>query len=49
VDEVQSPEQVSPVTWHGLNNAGQSVSSGVYFYKFVTKDFAKTRKMVVLK
>ena len=49
VDEVQSPDEVSPVTWHGINNTGQSVSSGVYFYKLVTKDFAKTRKMVLLK
>jgi hypothetical protein len=49
VDEVQSPEGVSPVTWHGLNNASQSVSSGVYFYRLVTEEFSKTRKMVLLK
>lgn len=49
VDEVQSPEHVKPVTWQGTNNAGQTVSSGVYFYKLVTKDCAKTRKMVLLK
>ncbi len=49
VDEVQSPDQVKPVTWDGTNNAGQSVSSGVYFCRLVTKDFAKTRKMVVLR
>jgi hypothetical protein len=48
-DEVQSPDQAKPITWHGTNNAGQSVSSGVYFYKLVTKDFSKTRKMVLLK
>jgi hypothetical protein len=49
VDEMQSPERVKPITWHGTNNAGQSVSSGVYFYKLTTQDFSKTRKMVLLK
>ncbi len=49
VDEVRSPDRVKPVTWHGTNNTGQQVSSGVYFYKLVTKDFSKTRKMVFLK
>lgn len=33
VDEVQSPDAIAPVTWDGSNNAGQTVSSGVYFYK----------------
>jgi hypothetical protein len=49
VDEVQSPEAIQPVTWNGSNDAGQAVSSGVYFYKLVTKNFSQTRKMVLLK
>jgi hypothetical protein len=36
-------------TWKGLSNAGTSVSSGVYFYKLVAKDFSTTKKMVLLK
>jgi hypothetical protein len=36
-------------TWKGLNNSGNPVSSGVYFYKLVTKDFSMTKKMVLLK
>jgi hypothetical protein len=49
VDEVQAPDRVRPVTWDGRNSAGQSVSSGVYFYKLTTAGFTKTRKMVLLK
>jgi hypothetical protein len=49
VDEYQSPEQVMPVTWNGTNSAGEEVSSGVYFYKIVTKGFTQTRKMIILK
>jgi hypothetical protein len=40
---------VKPVEWDGRNNAGQGVSSGVYFYRLVTKNFSQTRKMVFLK
>ena len=35
--------------WKGRNNAGVPVSSGVYFYKLVSKNFSMTRKMVLLK
>jgi hypothetical protein len=49
VDEVQTPENMTSVTWNGANDAGQEVSSGVYFYKIVTKGFTQTRKMVILK
>ncbi len=49
VDGVQNPTDVVPVTWNGLNDNGQSVSSGVYFYKLVTGDFTQTKKMVLLK
>jgi flagellar hook assembly protein FlgD len=36
-------------TWNGRTNAGDPVSSGVYFYKLVTKSFSMTKKMVLLK
>jgi hypothetical protein len=35
--------------WNGVNEAGQPVSSGVYFYKLVTNNFSQTKKMVLLK
>jgi hypothetical protein len=49
VDEVQSPETVEPVIWDGRNEAGQAVSSGVYFYKLTAKGYQQTKKMVLLK
>jgi hypothetical protein len=50
VNEVQSPQAAAfSKTWNGLNDRGQPVSSGVYFYKLTTDDFAQTKKMVLLK
>jgi hypothetical protein len=50
VNEVKSPRVDGFANeWYGDNNAGQQVASGVYFYKLVTKDFTKTKKMVLLK
>ncbi|UCG50835.1 MAG: T9SS type A sorting domain-containing protein, partial [Candidatus Latescibacterota bacterium] len=49
-DENQTPRvEGFTVTWDGNNNAGQPVSSGVYFYKLATKGFSQTKKMVLLK
>jgi hypothetical protein len=35
--------------WDGRNDAGERVSSGVYFYTLTAKDFTATRKMLILK
>jgi YVTN family beta-propeller protein len=40
---------VYKVTWDGLNDQGQRVASGMYFYKLVAGKFVQTRKMVLLK
>ena len=37
------------VVWNGLNNHGQEVASGVYFYKMRNGTFSSTRKMILLK
>ncbi len=37
------------VSWDGTNTSGSFVSSGVYFYKFASKDFSQTRKMLLMK
>ena len=50
VNEQQTPQVENfRVTWDGRNDLGSSVSSGVYFYKLVTKNFSQTKKMVLLK
>ncbi len=45
----RSAGEVHRVTWDGRNDAGQSVASGVYFYRLVASDFTQTKKMVLLK
>ena len=37
------------MTWNARNNAGAPVSAGIYFYQIQTRDFVKTKKMVLLK
>ncbi|MFQ5511493.1 MAG: FlgD immunoglobulin-like domain containing protein [Candidatus Krumholzibacteriia bacterium] len=50
VNDVRAPRAGGfEATWDGRNNAGQVVSSGVYFYRLVTEGFTGTRKMVLLK
>ena len=35
--------------WNGLDDAGQQVSTGVYFYKLTAKNFTDTKKMILMK
>jgi len=35
--------------WDGKNNAGEDVSSGVYFYSISAGDFVSTRKMIIIR
>jgi flagellar hook assembly protein FlgD len=37
------------VIWDGKDDAGQSVASGVYFYRIKTDQFNDTKKMLLLK
>ncbi|MBL51167.1 MAG: hypothetical protein CMG57_04335 [Candidatus Marinimicrobia bacterium] len=35
--------------WDGTNQHGESVSAGMYFYRFQTEDFSDTKKIILLK
>lgn len=35
--------------WNGRNNAGNDVSTGIYFYRLQTEKFTQTRRMLLLK
>jgi PA domain/FlgD Ig-like domain len=48
VDGVQ-PSGSHSFTWNGVDNRGNAVSSGVYFYRLTAGKFNDTRKMVLLK
>ena len=37
------------VIWNGKDNSGNSVSSGLYFYKLQAGEFESTKKMILLK
>ncbi len=37
------------ITWHGVNDNGQRVSSGVYFVKLISKNRVATRKVSLIR
>ena len=48
VNQKQSAGNYS-VNWNGVDNYGNYVSSGVYFYQIKAGDFVQTRKMMLMK
>jgi hypothetical protein len=50
MDEEQAPQATGfSKVWNGMNDHGQPVASGVYFYQLTAKNFSQTKKMVLLK
>jgi hypothetical protein len=49
VDGTMPAKRGHEVVWNGLNDAGNRVPSGVYFYQLVTDDLTATKKMALLK
>jgi YVTN family beta-propeller protein len=48
VNEKQQPNTYR-VVWNGVNDHGQPVASGMYFYKLTAGKYHQTRKMMLLK
>ena len=48
VDQIQKPG-VYKLTWDGRNNNKTRIASGVYIYSIETKEFTKSKKMLLLK
>ena len=48
VNQSQEPGFKS-IQWNALNDFGERVGSGMYFYRIETTDFNKTKKMILLK
>ncbi|HEU4437438.1 MAG TPA: FlgD immunoglobulin-like domain containing protein, partial [candidate division Zixibacteria bacterium] len=48
VDERRAPGTYT-LEWDGTDVSGSRVSSGIYLYRFTSKDFSVTKKMVFLK
>lgn len=48
---VDSPMEAGyhSLIWDGTNSAGETVPSGIYFYRLKTNNFTETRKMTILK
>jgi flagellar hook assembly protein FlgD len=48
LDEVV-PAGTTAINWDGRNEAGSTVTSGVYFYRLTAGKFSASRKMLLLK
>ena len=42
-------QQFAAEIWNTRNQFGSPVAAGIYFYQIQTRDFVKTKKMVLLK
>ena len=49
LDEAVNIEMTNKVKWNGMDEIGNSVSSGVYFYRLKTEDSIQIRKMILMK
>jgi hypothetical protein len=48
VNNFQEPKWYE-IIWNGRDDSNKSVSSGVYFYKFVVGKHSETKKMLLIK
>ncbi len=44
-----APEGFGSVTWHGIDNIGKPVASGIYFYRLEAENAAITKRMILIR
>lgn len=48
LSSIQQPG-IHSVQWNGIDSRGNMMSAGIYLYKLQTRDFVRTKKMVLMK
>ena len=46
---VQASQGINNLHWNGMDDSGQSVSSGVYYFRLKSGSYSSTKKMVLMK
>jgi flagellar hook assembly protein FlgD len=44
-----APKGMNSLVWNGMDNSGNAVSSGVYFFRLRSGSYSSTKKMVLMK
>ena len=48
INDVQQPGRKT-VEWHGINDRGNPVANGIYYYRLDAGQFSRTRKLVLVR
>ncbi len=46
--DIKANKGYNEFPWYGKDNAGKTLSSGVYLYSFKSHEFNQTKKLIIL-